>query len=166
MAMLHMTKNVCYGLCHCVSSNGRDSRRTYCDIAKGVSILIIFSGIFMCWKEGPVWRFLTQWLLLSNTLCWILFAVWMILLVLTYVCSVMRRWQDLDIRIPKGESFANLLKRPRFYEVLATEEGSHEANHYGPAPAENPLPLISEKDLREAICKKLFVDLYDAEQIK
>ena len=49
--------------------------------------------------------------------------------------------------------------------MLATEEGSRERNQYGDAPKDNPVPLISEEDLKEAVRKKLFVDI-DIERIK
>ncbi len=104
--------------------------------------------------------------MLSEPACWIVAGMWIVWLFAAYCCAVLRRWQDLDIRIPKGESFRNLLTRPRFYEVLSQEEGSCEANQYGPAPKENPPALINEEDLKATIRKKLFVDLFDAEKIK
>ena len=164
--MKHFIKNFLYGLFHALSTNGRDSRQAYCDIFRGTILFIVLTVILISWRTGPVYIFLQEWLMLSEPMCWVVSILWILWLFAAYCCAVMRRWQDLDIRIPKGESFSNLLTRYRFYEVLATEEGACEPNQYGPAPKENPPSLINEEDLKEAVRKKLFVDLFDAEKIK
>ena len=164
--MKRFIKNVLYGLLHFCSSSGRDSRQTYCDIYRGFLLLVVLGTVCMLWADGPVRKFVQEWLLLSNMACWCIFIVFLGVLLLAYVNAVLRRWQDLDIRIPKGDSFDELIKRARFYEVLAQEEGSHEKNQYGPAPKENPLPLISEEDMRKLVRKRLFADLDGIENIK
>ena len=80
-------------------------------------------------------------------------------LLLAFTTATLRRWQDLDIRIPKDDSFGELIKRARFWQVLMSEEGSAEPNQHGPAPTDNPVPLINDKDFKEEVRKKLFVDL-------
>lgn len=164
--MKRFSKNLLYGFFHAFSTNGRDSRQTYCDISKALLVLGLISLVLMLWSTGPVYTLLKEWLLLSQTVCRILLGVWLLFLGVTLMCAIMRRWQDLDIRIPPGDSFFNLLMRPRFYEVLSTEEGSRETNKYGPAPKDNPIPIIDEADFKKAIRKKLFVDLYEEEIIK
>ena len=163
--MIRFANNLLYGLVHFCSPSGRDSRQTYCDIYRGLIVLALL-GICVCvWRNTLAVMYVREWLVISEFACWILVIVFEICLFLAFCCAVMRRWQDLDIRIPKDDSFQELIKRRRFYEVLATEEGSRERNQYGDAPKDNPVPLISEEDLKEAVRKKLFVDI-DIERIK
>lgn len=164
--MLRFTKNTLHGLFH-LTPGGRDSRQTFCDIYKGFILLALF-GIFACtWRNTLAVLYVRDWLLISELGCWILCILFELWLAAAFGCAVMRRWQDLDIRIPKDDSFEELIKRSRFWEVLATEEGSREKNKYGDAPADNPVPIISESDLKKAVRKKLFVDLdQEIEEIK
>ncbi len=164
--MKRFTKNVLYGLSHFCSPGGRDSRQTFCDIYKGFILLALF-GIFACvWRNTLAVMFVRDWLAITEFGCWTVCGVFELLLLLAFTCAVIRRWQDLDIRIPKEESIRQLIQRPRFWEVLATEEGSNQKNQYGEAPADNPAPLISEQDLKKAIRKKLFVHVDSFEEIK
>lgn len=163
--MLRFIRNVIHGLVNFGSPSGRDSRQTYCDIYRGL-ILLAVAGVFLCaWRNTLAVLYVREWLVISETACWVLVILFELWLFLAFASAVMRRWQDLDIRIPKDDSFKELIKRRRFYEVLAHEEGSQEHNQYGDAPKDNPAPLISEEDLKEAVRKKLFVDI-DIEQIK
>ncbi len=157
--------NVVYGLLHFWTTSGRDSRQTYCDIYRGFIVLALAGICFCMWRNTLAVMFVRQWLVISEGACWVITALFEIWLLAAYAAAVMRRWQDLDIQIPKGDSFKDLIQRPRFYEVLAHEEGSCEKNKFGPAPKDNPVPLISEDDLKKVISKKLFVDL-DYEQLK
>lgn len=163
--MTRFIKNVLYGLVHFYSPAGRDSRQTYCDIYRGLIVLGLAGICFCVWRNTLAVMFVRQWLVISEGACWaltILFELW---LLVAYAAAAVRRWQDLDIRIPPEESVRSLITRSRFYEVLAHEEGSRERNQYGEAPKENPVPLVSEKDLKEAVRKKLFADT-DFERIK
>ena len=163
--MLRFVNNVLYGLLHFYSPSGRDSRQTYCDIYRGF-ILLALAGICFCvWRNALAVVFVREWLAISESACWVLTILFEMWLLIAFAAAVMRRWQDLDIRIPKGDSFGELIKRPRFYEVLAHEEGSNEKNRYGEAPKDNPAPLVSEEDLKEVVRKKLFVEI-DVEELK
>ena len=164
--MKRFTKNVLYGLAHFCVPSGRDSRQTFCDIYKGF-ILLALLGVFLCaWRNTLAVMFVRDWLAISEFGCWVICIIFELFLLVAFASAVMRRWQDLDIRIPKDDSFQELIKRPRFWEVLASEEGSREKNQYGDAPADNPVPLISEEDLKEAVRKKLFVDVNEWEELK
>ena len=164
--MKRFTKNVLHGLSHFCIPSGRDSRQTFCDIYKGFILLALF-GIFFCaWRNTIAVMFVRDWLAITEFGCWVMCIIFELFLLLAFVCAVLRRWQDLDIRIPREESFKDLIKRPRFWEVLATEEGSRERNQHGPAPDDNPVPLISEADLKEAVRKKLFVGIDEWEELK
>ncbi len=164
--MKRFTKNVLYGLAHFCVPSGRDSRQTFCDIYKGF-ILLALLGVFLCaWRNTLAVMFVRDWLAISEFGCWVICIIFELFLLVAFASAVMRRWQDLDIRIPKDDSFQELIKRPRFWEVLASEEGSREKNRYGDAPADNPVPLISEEDLKEAVRKKLFVDVNEWEELK
>ena len=164
--MKRFIKNVLHGLSHFCTSNGRDSRQTFCDIYKGFILLALFF-IFVCvWRNTLAVMFVRDWLAISEFACWVICGIFELFLLLAFACAVIRRWQDLDIRIPKDNSFGELIKRPRFWEVLASEEGSREKNQYGEAPADNPVPLVSEKDIKEAVRRKLFVGMDDWEELK
>ncbi len=164
--MLRFIKNNLHALLHFCSPSGRDSRQAFCDIYKG-SILLALIGVFICmWRNTLAILYLREWLVLSDVACWIVVIVFELLIVLSFVCATIRRWQDLDIRMPHNESVRALIVRPRFWEVLATMEGSVEANHYGPAPKDNPTPLLDATDIREDVEKQLFVNLGGIEQIK
>ena len=157
--MKRFTKNVLHGLSHFCIPSGRDSRQTFCDIYKGFILLALFF-IFVCvWRNTLAVVFVRDWLAITEFGCWVICIICELFLLLAFACAVLRRWQDLDIRIPKDDSFQELIKRPRFWQVLASEEGSPEKNQYGQAPADNPVPLIGEEDLKEAVRKKLFVDV-------
>ncbi len=164
--MSRFIHNVLHGLAYSFSPSGRDSRQTYCDIYRGFIVLALAGICFCVWRNTLAVLYVRRWLVISEGACWILALLFEFWLLIAYASAVMRRWQDLDIRIPKEDSFKELIKRRRFYEVLATEEGSREKNQYGDAPEDNPVPLISEEDLKEAIRKKLFVDIDDYEEIK
>ena len=110
--------------------------------------------------------FTRDWLVISDTACWILLAIFELVVCLSFVCATVRRWQDLDIRIPANESLRELIQRPRFWAVLASAEGSTEKNQYGPAPADNPKSLLAEGELSQDIHKKLFVDMDGIEELK
>lgn len=163
--MARFINNVLYGLFHFYSPSGRDSRQTYCDIYRGFIVLAL-AGICLCvWRNTIAVMYVRDWLVISEQACWIIVILFELWLGVGFASAVMRRWQDLDIRIPKDDSFQELIQRRRFYEVLAHEEGSRERNQYGPAPKDNPVPLISEEDLKEAVRKKLFVDI-DIQELK
>lgn len=164
--MKRFTKNVLHGLSHFCIPSGRDSRQTFCDIYKGFILLALF-GVFVCvWRNTLAVMFVRDWLAISELGCWIMCGIFELFLLVAFTCAVMRRWQDLDIRIPKDDSFGELIQRPRFWKVLAREEGSSEKNQYGEAPADNPVPLVDEKDLKEALRKKLFIGLDEWEELK
>lgn len=165
--MKRFIKNNLHGLSHFCSPSGRDSRQTFCDIYKGFLLLALF-GIFACaWRNTLAMLYLRDILVISEPACWILCILFELFLLLAFAMATLRRWQDLDIRIPQGDSFGELIKRPRFWQILASEEGSCEPNQHGPAPADNPVPLISEKDFKEEVLKKLFVDSdNDIQEIK
>ena len=164
--MIHFIKNNVYALSHFCSPGGRDSRQTFCDVYKGC-ILLALLGIFVCtWRNTLAMLYLRDWLVISETACWVILAIYEVIILLTFVCATVRRWQDLDIRIPANESLRELLQRPRFWQVLATAEGSTHANQHGPAPKDNPEPLLSQEDLREDIKKQLFADVAGSEEIK
>ena len=164
--MMHFIKNNLHALLHFCSPAGRDSRQAFCDIYKG-SILLALFGIFICvWRNTIAMLYVREWLIISETACWVLLILFELIVLLSFICASVRRWQDLDIRIPAEESLYDLIKRPRFWEVLATEEGSNEKNKYGEAPAENPVPVIGEEDFKRDVHKKLFVDLDGFEEIK
>ena len=165
--MMRFIKNNIHGLVYFWSPSGRDSRQTFCDIYKGFILLALF-GIFACaWRNTLAMLYLRDIFVISEQACWILCIIYELFLLLAFATATLRRWQDLDIRIPKDDSFGELIKRARFWEVLMSEEGSDEPNEHGPAPADNPAPLISEADFKEEVRKKLFVDLdHDIEEIK
>lgn len=166
--MIHFIKNNIYALCHFCSPDGRDSRRTFCDVYKG-SILLALVGVFMgVWRNTIAVLYLRDWLVISETACWVLVAIFELLILLSFICATVRRWQDLDIRIPPHESVYGLIQRPRFWSVLSTVEGSTEENRYGPAPADNPKSLISDSELAtaEELQKELFVNLEGVGKIK
>ena len=164
--MLRFIKNNLYALTHFCVWSGRDSRQAFCDIYKGF-ILLALAGIFLCtWRNTLAVLYIREYLVISETACWILTILLECFLGLAFICASIRRWQDLDIKIPKNESLAALIQRPRFWQVLSTVEGSNDPNTYGPAPKENPVPLISEEDLKESVSKQLFVDISDLENIK
>lgn len=164
--MIRFIKNNIYALTHFCVWSGRDSRQAFCDIYKGF-ILLALLGVFLCaWRNTITVLYIREYLVISEMACWVLTIFFELFLLLAFICAVIRRWQDLDIKIPKNESVAELIQRPRFWQVLSTAEGSHEKNQYGPAPKENPVPLISEEDLKESVSKQLFVDMSDLEDIK
>lgn len=165
--MGHFIKSNFHALLYGFSSSGRDSRRTFCDICEGF-ILLALAGIFLCaWRNTLAILLIRDWLVISEEACWVLCFLFEAFLIVAFINAVIRRWQDLDIRIPKEESVRDLVQRARFWEVLTREEGSSEKNQYGPAPADNPAPLVNEEDLKAALRKKLFVDVdSDIEQIK
>lgn len=164
--MGHFVKNNIYALLHFCSPAGRDSRQMFCDIYKG-SILLALAGVFICvWRNTIALLYVRDWLVISDTACWILLAIFEAIVCLSFVCATVRRWQDLDIRIPANESLRELIQRPRFWAVLASAEGSTEKNQYGPAPADNPKSLLAEGELPQDIHKKLFVDMDGIEELK
>ena len=164
--MTRFLKNNLHGLINFWNPDGRDSRQTFCDIYKGFLLLALF-GIFACvWRNTLVGLYLRDVFVISELTCWILCILFEILLICAFACATLRRWKDLDIRIPKDDSFEELIKRARFWEVLATEEGSREKNQYGDAPEDNPVPLVSEEDMRKEVRKKLFVDMDGVEELK
>ncbi len=165
--MTRFIKNTLHGLLYFWSPGGRDSRQTFCDIYKGFLLLALF-GIFACaWRNTLAMLYLRDIFVISEQACWVLCILFELFLLCAFATATLRRWQDLDIRIPRDDSLGELIKRARFWEVLASEEGSAEPNQYGPAPTDNPIPLISEADLKEEVRKKLFVDLeHDIEEIK
>ena len=164
--MLRFIKNNIYALVHFCSWSGRDSRQTFCDIYKGFIVLALL-GVFLCaWRNTLTVLYIREYLVISEAACWILTILFELFLVAAFVCATIRRWQDLDIRIPKNESVKELIQRPRFWQVLSTAEGSNDPNQYGPAPKDNPVPLLSEEDLRQSVTKELFVDVDGLEDIK
>ena len=163
---MRFIKNVVHGLTHFGTPSGRDSRQTFCDIYKGFILLALF-GIFTCACRNTIAvMFVREWFVISELGCWVICILFELVLLIAFSCAVLRRWQDLDIRIPKDDSFQELIKRPRFWQVLASEEGSTEANQYGEAPADNPVPLISEEDIKRQVRKKLFLDVDEWEELK
>lgn len=164
--MIRFIKNNIYALLHFCSPSGRDSRQTFCDIYKG-SIILALAGVFVgVWRNTLALLYLRDWLVISDTACWILVVIFELVVLLSFVCATVRRWQDLDIRIPANESLSDLIRRPRFWAVLATAEGSTEKNQYGPAPADNPKSLLAEGELPQDVHKKLFVDMDGIEELK
>ncbi len=164
--MIRFIKNNLHALTHFCALSGRTSRQAFCDICKGF-ILLALSGVFLCaWRNTLAVLYVREFLVISEWACWILTILFELILVAAFVCATIRRWQDLDIRIPKNESVKQLVQRPRFWQVLSSVEGSNDANQYGPAPKDNPVPLISEEDLKEDVAKQLFVDISDFENIK
>lgn len=165
--MIHFIKNNIYALFHFLSPSGRDSRQTFCDVYKG-SILLVFVGIFVAvWRNTLSVLYLREWLALSETAWWIMLAIFEVVVLLSFICATVRRWQDLDIRMPANESVRELIQRARFWKVLSTVEGSTETNKHGPAPADNPKSLLTEGELpQEELQKQLFVDLGGIEEIK
>ena len=157
--MKRFIKNTLHGLLHFGSLGGRDSRQTFCDICKGFLLLALF-GIFACaWRNTLAALYLRDLLVISEEGCWVICILFELFLLCAFATAALRRWQDLDIRIPPNDSLGRLITRARFWQVLTTEEGSTEPNQHGPAPADNPVPLINEQDLKEDILQKLFVDL-------
>ena len=162
--MIQFIKNVLYGLFHFYSPFGRDSRQTFCDIVKGFVLLSLF-GIFVCtWRSTLAAMSILDWFALNEQSCWLLCILFELVLLSGFVCSTVRRWQDLGIRIPKNDSLWELIHRARFWEVLSSEEGSREKNEYGDAPEENPVPLVNEYDLKNAITRRLFCDNGEEEE--
>ena len=164
--MFRFIKNNLYGITHCLSTDGRDSRRTYCDIRSGLMMLVLAGVCFCIWRNALGVMFLREFLAISDTACWVLCGMFGLWLIVTFACAAARRWHDLDIKIPRGESVWSLIPRLRFWQVLSHEEGGQEKNQYGPAPADNPAPLVDSKDVQEAIRSKLFAELDDIEEIK
>lgn len=151
---------------HFGSLSGRDSCRTFRDVYKGC-ILLALLGVFLgAWRNTIAVLCIREWLVISDTACWVLVGIFELFVLLMFVSATVRRWQDLDIRIPLNESVWSLIQRARFWEVLANEEGSSEKNQYGPAPEDNPVPLLGPEDLKEQVKKKLFIDLDSVEEIK
>lgn len=164
--MIRFVKNNVYALLHFCSPAGRDSRQTFCDIYKG-SILLTLLGVFVCvWRNTLALLYVRDWLVISETACWVLLAIFELVIILSFTCATVRRWQDLDIRIPANESLGKLIQRPRFWSVLATTEGSTEKNQYGPAPSDNPKSILTDEDIPANIRKKLFADLDGVEELK
>lgn len=164
--MIRFIKNNLFALFHFCSPSGRDSRQRFCDIYKG-TILLALLGIFLCvWRNTIAVLYVRDWLVISEAACWILLAIFEAFILLSFICASVRRWQDLDIRIPANESIWGMIKEPRFWQVLASAEGSAEPNQHGPAPKENPVPLISKEDLKEDSSKQLFVNLDELEELK
>lgn len=164
--MIHFIKNNIYALFHFCSPSGRDSRQTFCDVYKG-SLLLALLGVFIgVWRNTISMLYVREWLVLSETACWVLLAIFELVVLLSFISATVRRWQDLDIRIPPHESVRELVMRSRFWVILATIEGSSEENHYGPAPADTPKCLITEGELStaEELQKQLFVDLAEIEK--
>ena len=165
--MLRFIKNVLYGLLHFGSFSGRDSRQTYCDIYRGFIVLALAGICFCMWRNTLAVMYVREWLVISEKACWVVTILFELWLLMGFCAAVVRRWQDLDINIPQGDSFSELIKRPRFYEVLANEEGSRERNKHGDAPDDNPTPVICEDDFKKLLSNQLFVDTdTDSEQIK
>lgn len=164
--MIRFIKNNLFALFHFCSPSGRDSRQRFCDIYKG-SILLALLGVFLCvWRNTIAVLYVRDWLVISESACWVLLAIFEVFILLSFICASVRRWQDLDIRIPANESLLDIVKQPRFWQVLASAEGSAEPNQHGPAPKENPVALVSKEDLKEEPTKHLFVDLDGLEEIK
>lgn len=164
--MIHFIKNNLHALIHFGSPSGRDSRQAFCDIYKG-SILLALLGVFVCmWRNTITLLYVRNLLILSESACWMLLGVFELIILLSFICATMRRWQDLDIRIPQHESLRELVARPRFWQVLTTVEGSTQTNQHGPAPKENPKPLLDSTDLQEIVKKKLFTDDDGFEELK
>jgi len=164
--MFRFVKNNLYALTHFASWSGRDSRQCFCDIYKGF-ILLALLGVFLCaWRNTLAILYIREYLIVSEMACWILTILFELVLVLAFACATIRRWQDLDIGIPKNESVLSLIQRPLFWQVLNSVEGSNNTNQYGPAPLENPVPLLSDSDLRESVKKQLFVDVDGFEELK
>ena len=110
--------------------------------------------------------YVRDWLVISEAACWVLLGLYELVLCLGFICATVRRWQDLDIRIPQGNSWTDIVKKTRFWEILATEEGSNQPNQYGPAPEENPAPLVSAGEVKEDVVKQIFSDGIDFEELK
>lgn len=164
--MIRFIKNNIYALLHFCSPSGRDSRQTFCDIYKG-TILLALVGVFICvWRNTLALLYLRDWLVISDTAYWILLIIFELFVLLSFTCATVRRWQDLDIRVPADETLWGVIKQPRFWQVLASAEGSTEKNQYGPAPADNPKSLLSEEDVPKEIHKKLFTDIDGIEELK
>ena len=166
MPMGHFIYNNLYALSHFLSPAGRDSRQRFCDVYKGFLVLALL-GVFLCvWRNTIAVLYVREWLVISEMACWILVGLFELFLLLGFVCATVRRWQDLDIRIPAGVSCRNLIQNSNFWQILATEEGSNQDNQYGPAPKENPVPLISDQDIKEDVVKKILTDNIDFEELK
>lgn len=165
--MIKFIKNNLYALFHCLSPAGRDSRRTFCDVYKGHFLLALL-GVFVCvWRNTIALLYVRDWLALSEAACWTLLAIFEGIVLLSFICASVRRWQDLDIRIPANESVRELIQKPRFWAVLANTEGSTEPNQHGPAPADNPAALITDAEMpKDEVHKQLFVDLDGIEELK
>lgn len=164
--MKRFTKNVLYGLFHFYSPEGRDSRQTFCDICKGFFLLALFGMFLSTWRNTLAVMSVLDFLAITPYGCWVLCIIFELMLLAGFACATIRRWQDLGIQIPKNDSVTALIQRPRFWEVLLSEEGSREKNEHGEAPEDNPIPLISEHDLKNAIRKKLFSDVDDWQELK
>lgn len=155
-----------YGITHCLTTDGRDSRCTYRDIYRGFFVLAL-AGVCIClWRNKLAVMFVRDWLAISDTACWVLCGLFELVLILAFACAAARRWHDLDIKIPSGESISSLVMNPRFWQVLAQEEGGQEKNQYGPAPAENPAPLLDAGEVQESVRRKLFAEVDGIDEIK
>ena len=164
--MGHFICNNLYALSHFLSPAGRDSRQRFCDVYKGFLVLALL-GIFLCvWRNTIAVLYLREWLVISEIACWVLVGLFELCLLIGFTCATVRRWQDLDIRIPAEVSCRELIQKSRFWHILSTEEGSNQSNQYGPAPKENPAPLISDKDIKEDVVKKILTDGIDFEELK
>ena len=154
--MLRFIKNVLYGLLFFCVLRGRDSRQTFCDIFKGFLLLALL-GVVACFLRNSLAIMSVRNFFAINDLgCWVLCIFFEMFLLTGFACATVRRWQDLGIDIPKDDSVMDLIQRPVFWEILSGEDGSREKNQHGEAPEDNPIPLISEQDLKNAIRKKLF----------
>ncbi len=162
--MMRFIKNTCYGFLHFAAPGGRDSRQTFCDICRACTLLALADLMCWLWRDTVLIADLLDWLVISPKTGGILCLFFALYLFLVFMSAVMRRWQDLDIRLPKGETFRQLLHRSKFWEILVSAEGSREPNQFGDAPADTPPSLLSEKDMKEAIRKELFLD--DIEELK
>lgn len=165
--MTRFIKNNIYALLHFCSPSGRDSRQTFCDVYKG-SIVLALAGVFICvWRNTIAMLFVRDWLVISELAYWVILVVFELIILLSFTCATIRRWQDLDIRIPNGESLSALISRPHFWAVLASAEGSTETNQYGPAPADNPKCLLEEGDVpAQEVHKQLFAGIDGVEELK
>ena len=165
--MIRFVKNVGYGLFHFCVLSGRDSRQTFCDIYKGL-LLLAFLGVFVAlWRNTLAILYLRDFFAISDTAYWILLALFEVFLLVAFLSAVVRRWQDLDIRIPKDQSVMDLISHPRFWQVLVHEEGSLQRNLHGESPKDTPVPIISDRDLPDmARPVEKSIELQDVEELK
>ena len=164
--MLRFCRNLLHALLYSFSTDGRTSRQAFCDVSKGIGFLAVAAFLICVWRNTVAVMYVRDWLIISEVACWCLLILFEGFLISAMLTTAIRRWQDLDIIMPKDQTMVDLFKKGRFWEIISTTDGSNETNRFGPAPKENPVPPISEADMKESIRKQLFVDIHGIEEIK